>query len=72
MVDLGYLGRAAIDKYGNVNVTYIGGTYYEPTHRFTGSGGNRDIGTMSKRVVYIMLQEKRRFLEKNPYVTTCG
>ena len=32
LVDLGYLGRAAIDKYGNVNVTYIGGTYYEPTH----------------------------------------
>ncbi len=66
------LGGAAIDKYGNVNVTYIGGTYYEPTHRFAGSGGNGDIGTMSRRVVYIMLQEKRRFLEKNPYVTTCG
>lgn len=70
-VSLGFLGGAAIDKYGGVNVTSIG-DYYKPSHRFTGSGGNSDIGSMSKRVVYIILQEKRRFVERNDYTTTPG
>jgi len=68
-VTLGFLGGASVDKYGGVNVTSIG-DYYKPNHRFTGSGGNGDIGTMAKRVVYIILQEKRRFLERNDYTTT--
>jgi glutaconate CoA-transferase subunit B len=70
-VTLGFLGGAAIDKYGGVNVTSIG-DYYKPNHRFTGSGGNSDIGTMAHRVAYIILQEKRRFLERNEYTTTPG
>jgi glutaconate CoA-transferase subunit B len=70
-VTLGYLGGAAVDMYGGVNCTCIG-DYYHPTHRFTGSGGNGDIGTLSKRVVYIIMQEKRRFVEKNDYNTTPG
>ncbi|MCX5833334.1 MAG: acyl CoA--acetate/3-ketoacid CoA transferase subunit beta [Deltaproteobacteria bacterium] len=70
-VSLGFLGGAAIDKYGGVNVTCIG-DYYKPTHRFTGSGGNSDIGTMAKRTAFIILQEKRRFLERNEYTTTPG
>ena len=45
-VSLGFLGGAAIDKYGGVNVTSVG-DYYKPGHRFTGSGGNSDIGTMA-------------------------
>lgn len=70
-VSLGFLGGAAIDKYGGVNVTSIG-DYFSPTHRFTGSGGNSDIGTMAHRTAFIILQEKRRFLEKNDYTTTPG
>ena len=70
-VTLGFLGGASIDKYGGVNVTCIG-DYYTPTHRFTGSGGNSDIGTMSHRTAFIILQEKRRFLERNEYTTTPG
>ena len=70
-VSLGFLGGAAIDKYGGVNVTSVG-DYYHPTHRFTGSGGNSDIGTMARRTAFIILQEKRRFLERNEYTTTPG
>ncbi|HYA43266.1 MAG TPA: CoA-transferase [Syntrophobacteraceae bacterium] len=70
-VSLGFLGGAAIDKYGGVNVTSIG-DYFAPSHRFTGSGGNSDIGTMAGRTAYIILQEKRRFLERNDYTTTPG
>lgn len=70
-VTLGFLGGAAIDKYGGVNVTSMG-DYFKPSHRFTGSGGNSDIGTMAKRTAFIILQEKRRFVEKNDYTTTPG
>lgn len=70
-VTLGFLGGAAIDKYGGVNVTSIG-DYYAPSHRFTGSGGNSDIGAMACRTAFIILQEKRRFLERNDYTTTPG
>jgi len=70
-VTLGFLGGAAIDKYGGVNVTSIG-DYYSPAHRFTGSGGNSDIGTMAHRTAFIILQEKRRFIERNDYTTTPG
>lgn len=70
-VSLGYLGCAAIDKFGGANVTSIG-DYWKPLHRFTGSGGNSDIATMAGRVVWIMLQEKRRFVERNDHTTSPG
>jgi glutaconate CoA-transferase subunit B len=70
-VSLGFLGGAAIDKFGGVNVTCIG-NYFAPSQRFTGSGGNSDIGTMAGRTAFIILQEKRRFLERNDYTTTPG
>ena len=59
-VDLGYLGGAEVDEYGNVNTTVIG-DYLDPELRLTGSGGNPDINSFAKRTVFIMLHEKRRF-----------
>ncbi len=70
-ITLGFLSGAAIDKYGGVNVTSVG-PYYHPEHRFPGSGGNSDIGTMAKRTAFIIVQEKRRFVERNDYTTTPG
>lgn len=77
-VDLGFLGAAEIDKYGNVNATVVGkpgevGTYGPAaSKRFTGSGGNADIASLAKRVVFIMVQEKRRFKERVDYITSPG
>ncbi|MGC9964405.1 MAG: CoA-transferase [Syntrophobacteraceae bacterium] len=70
-VDLGYLGGAEIDKYGNVNATALG-DYALPKKRFPGSGGNVDINCLAKRVVFIMVQEKRRFREHVDYITSPG
>ena len=71
LVDLGYLGGAEIDKYGNVNTTCIG-NYLEPDLRLTGSGGNPDINSFAKRTVFIMVHEKRRFVENVSYITSPG
>ena len=70
-VDLGFLGGAEIDMYGNVNTTVIG-DYANPQIRFPGSGGNPDINSMASRTVFIMVQEKRRFRKKVDYVTSPG
>lgn len=70
-VDLAFLGGAEIDQYGNVNTTAMGG--YSPMgKRLTGSGGNSDINSLAKRTVFIMVQEKRRFVERCSYITSPG
>jgi glutaconate CoA-transferase subunit B len=70
-VDLGYLGGAEIDLYGNVNATSIG-DYMHPAKRFPGSGGNVDINCLAKRTIFIMVQEKRRFKNRVDYLTSPG
>ncbi|NMC72758.1 MAG: CoA-transferase subunit beta [Geobacteraceae bacterium] len=70
-LDLGFLGGAQIDKYGNLN-THVIGNYRKPTVRFAGSGGSNDIGTGCKRTIVMMLHQKQRFPEKVDFVTTPG
>lgn len=70
-VDLGFLGGAEIDEYGNVNTTVIG-DYLNPDLRLTGSGGNPDINSFAGRTVFIMVHEKRRFTRNVSYITSPG
>lgn len=70
-IDIGFLGGAQIDKYGNLN-THVIGDYYAPTVRFPGSGGSNDIGAGAKRTVIMMLHQKQRFPETVDFVTTPG
>jgi glutaconate CoA-transferase subunit B len=69
--DLGFLGGAEVDRFGNINCTCIG-DYLKPDKRLPGPGGNPDINALAKRVVYIMNQEARRFSEHVSYVTSAG
>jgi glutaconate CoA-transferase subunit B len=71
-VDVGFLGAAQIDKYGNINTTVIGGTYEAPQVRLPGAGGAPEIATASKEVWIILKQNKRTFVEKLHFVTSAG
>jgi len=71
MVDVGFLGGAQIDPYGNLNSTVIG-DYHRPKVRFPGSGGANDIASHAKRILVIAPHEKRRFPERCSYVTSPG
>ena len=71
MVDVGFLGGAQIDHYGNINSTVIG-DYQRPKVRFPGSGGANDIASLAKRILVIAPHEKRRFPERCSYVTSPG
>lgn len=72
--DVGMLGGAQIDKYGNLNSTAIfgAGNYKKPKTRLPGSGGANDIAISAKRTLIMMNQQKRRFLEKVDFVTSPG
>lgn len=70
-VDLGFVGAAQIDEYGNVNTTYIG-SFERPSVRLPGSGGGNDIVSSAKRVVIIMTHEKRKMVKKLDYLTSPG
>jgi len=70
-VDVGFVGAAQIDEYGNINTTYIG-DFEHPTVRLPGSGGGNDIVSSAKRIVIIMTHEKRKMVKKLDYLTSPG
>ncbi len=70
-VDLGFIGGAEIDCFGNLNTSYIGGRERVQV-RLPGSGGGSDIASLAQRLVIIMNHERRRFVEKVSYVTSPG
>jgi glutaconate CoA-transferase subunit B len=69
--DVGFLGGAQIDMYGNINATVIG-DYEKPKVRLTGSGGANDIASLCSRVIFMGLHLPERFPERCDYVTTPG
>ena len=70
-VDIGFLGAAQIDKFGNINTTVIG-SYEKPKVRLPGAGGAPEIATAAKEVAIILKQSKRTFVEKLDFVTSSG
>jgi glutaconate CoA-transferase, subunit B len=70
-VEVGFIGGAQIDRYGNLNTSYIG-SCAAPSIRLPGSGGAADIASLSRRLVLIMAHEKRRFVERVDYITSPG
>lgn len=70
-IDVGFLGGAQIDKWGNINSTVIG-QYKTPKVRLPGSGGACDIASNVKKIIVITPHEKRRFVEKVDFLTSPG
>jgi glutaconate CoA-transferase subunit B len=70
-VDLGFIGGAEVDRFGNLNTSYLGDPK-QPTTKLPGSGGAADIASLSKRLVVIMAHEKRRLVERVNYITSAG
>jgi glutaconate CoA-transferase subunit B len=70
-VDVGFMGGAQIDKYGNINATVIGG-YDHPKVRLPGSGGSQEIAAWANRCYIMTSHQKRRFPEKVEFMTSAG
>ncbi len=70
-VDVGFLGAAQIDRFANINTTVIG-DYNSPAARLPGAGGAPEIAASSGEVLITLRQNKRSFVEKLDFVTSCG
>lgn len=70
-VDVGFMGGAQIDRFGNINATVIGG-YDHPKVRLPGSGGSKEIAAWANRCYIMTPHQKRRFPEKCDFRTSAG
>jgi len=70
-VDVGFLGGAQIDQYGNINATVIG-DYQHPKVRLPGSGGSMEIAAWANRCYIITPHQKRRFPARVDFHTSIG
>lgn len=70
-IDVGFLGAAQIDRFGNINTTVIG-TYEQPKIRLPGAGGAPEIAASTKQVIVIVKQSVRTFVERVDFITSVG
>jgi glutaconate CoA-transferase subunit B len=71
-VDVGFLGAAQLDRFGNINTTVIGGDYRDPKVRLPGAGGAPEIAASCREVFMIVRQTPRAFVERVDFVTSLG
>jgi glutaconate CoA-transferase subunit B len=71
LIDVGFLGAAQIDRWGNLNSTVIG-DYLAPKTRLPGSGGACEIAQNAKAIFVIMRQSPRSFVERLDFRTSVG
>jgi glutaconate CoA-transferase, subunit B len=71
-IDVGFLGAAQLDRYGNINTTVIGDSYESPAVRLPGAGGAPEIAAACKEVIVVLRQTRRTFAERVDFVTSVG
>ena len=70
-IDVGFLGAAQIDRFGNLNSTVIG-EYDRPKVRLPGAGGAPEIAAWCGETFVILRQSPRTFVEQLDFRTTLG
>jgi len=71
LIQVGFLGGAQIDRFGNLNTTVIG-AYDNPKVRLPGSGGACEIALHSQKLLIMMRMSPKSFVEKVDFVTSPG
>lgn len=74
-VNLGFLGAAEVDRYGNLNSTQVQNKNAHGKNgmvRLPGSGGACDIASMAQRFVSLLEHSMHRLPEKVGYITSPG
>jgi len=70
-VDVGFLGAAQVDRYGNINTTVVG-EYAQPKVRLPGAGGAPEIATSCSKVIITLRHSSRAMVEKLDFITSVG
>jgi glutaconate CoA-transferase subunit B len=70
-IDVGFLGAAQIDRFGNLNSTVIG-DYDRPKVRLPGGGGAPEIAVHCGETYVMLKHSPRTFVEQLDFRTTSG
>jgi glutaconate CoA-transferase subunit B len=70
-IDIGFLGAAQVDRFGNINTTVVG-DYGSPQVRLPGAGGAPEIATSCSKVIITLRHSPRAMVEKLDFVTSVG
>ena len=70
-VHAGFIGGAEIDRFGNINTSYIG-EFSAPEVKLPGSGGAPDIAAMAERLIIIINHQKHRLVKRVGFITSPG
>jgi glutaconate CoA-transferase subunit B len=70
-IDVGFLGAAQIDRFGNLNSTVIG-DYGHPKVRLPGSGGAPEIARACREILVVLRQIPRAFVEQLDFRSSSG
>ena len=70
-IEVGFLGGAQVDRYGNINTTVIG-PYEGPKVRLPGSGGAAEIAIHARRILIVAKLSPRAFPERVDFITSPG
>src|SRR5258706_6955087 len=65
-VDVGFIGGAEIDRFGNINSSYIG-DFRAPAVKLPGSGGAADSAATARRLVASLNHDKRRLVPRGDH-----
>jgi glutaconate CoA-transferase, subunit B len=71
-IDVGFLGAAQLDRFGNINTTVIGAQYADPKVRLPGAGGAPEIAASCREVIIVLRQTRRSFVERVDFITSVG
>ncbi|EHR60437.1 acyl CoA:acetate/3-ketoacid CoA transferase, beta subunit [Saccharomonospora cyanea NA-134] len=71
-IDVGFLGAAQLDRFGNINTTVIGDDYAAPKVRLPGAGGAPEIAGSCGEVFVVVRQSRRTFVDRVDFVTSVG
>jgi glutaconate CoA-transferase subunit B len=71
-IDVGFLGAAQVDKFGNINTTIVGGDYARPKVRLPGAGGAPEIAASCDHVIVIVRHSRRTLVDKVDFITSVG
>jgi glutaconate CoA-transferase subunit B len=71
-IDVGFLGAAQLDRFGNINTTVVGSDYRSPKVRLPGAGGAPEIAASCGEVYLVLRHNSRTFVERVDFVTSVG
>jgi glutaconate CoA-transferase, subunit B len=70
-IEVGFLGGAQIDRFGNINTTVVG-PYARPKVRLPGSGGAAEIAIHARRTLVVSRLSPRAFPAEVDFITSPG